>query len=95
MFGEHFRRMLDEVADDWLNHSDDSVAGPVSDLSLEHNVISQVCKKSRLGFDDLNASINGMNHVAHCDEDSNCETSENLDENLGSHCSDAGFLLFS
>ncbi|XP_039121003.1 uncharacterized protein LOC120257632 isoform X2 [Dioscorea cayenensis subsp. rotundata] len=60
VFGEHFRRMLDEV-----------------------------CKKSRLGFDDLNASINGMNHVAHCDEDSNCETSENLDENLGSHCSDA------
>ncbi|KAM0946038.1 hypothetical protein DsansV1_C09g0090571 [Dioscorea sansibarensis] len=61
VFGEHFRRMLDEV-----------------------------CKKSRLGFDDLNASINGMNHVAHCVEDSNCETLEDLDENLGSYCSDAG-----
>ncbi|KAH7685839.1 hypothetical protein IHE45_04G065500 [Dioscorea alata] len=59
VFGEHVRRMLDEV-----------------------------CKKSRLDFDDLNASINGMNHVAHCVEDSNCETLENLDENLGSQCSD-------
>ncbi|KAJ0971737.1 hypothetical protein J5N97_019696 [Dioscorea zingiberensis] len=99
VFGEHFRRMLDEVADDWLNHSDDCVEGPVSDLSLEHNVISEVCKKSTLVFDDLNASTKGLSHTTQSVEALNCkalqgqdqineELTSSSDENVSSYCSD-------
>ncbi|MQL83786.1 hypothetical protein Taro_016280, partial [Colocasia esculenta] len=50
---EQFRKICEEVADDWLNpYSDGCVKGPVSDLSLEQDVIAEICKKSKIGHDE-------------------------------------------
>uniref|UniRef100_A0A1D1ZCB0 Glycerol-3-phosphate dehydrogenase [NAD(+)] n=1 Tax=Anthurium amnicola TaxID=1678845 RepID=A0A1D1ZCB0_9ARAE len=50
---EQFRKVCEEVADDLLKpFSDGCVKGPVTDLSLEHDVIAVICNKFKTDGQD-------------------------------------------
>lgn len=86
--GEQFRMMLDEIANDWLNHSDGWVEGPVSDLSLEHDVIAEVCNKARQGLVEYHLN----EKLPHCVELKPYVSSVKslTDDALGDECEDSG-----
>lgn len=49
--GEHLRKVCEDVADDWLSSfSDGFLKVPVSDLSLEHEVIAEICGNSKIAL---------------------------------------------
>lgn len=48
--GEHLKKICEEVANDFLDpFSEGCIKGPVSDLSLEQDIIANICKMSKVG----------------------------------------------